>query len=176
MRDVNSFYGIGLCEMLDKFQEEITAMHNQRIDAGTVSLAPTWAVKKDNTNIKLNEPVYVNKIWRLNDPKNDLVRMPLGDGAQSQPYSNLREQFAMRRSAAPELMTISRLMLALKLATVLLTLPSRCFSTPRSDSPKPFEKFIKHSMSPAPGLPNSISNTTSAASPSPPWVSVKDRW
>lgn len=80
MRDVNSFYGIGLCEMLDHFQEEITAMHNQRIDNGTVTNSAMYAIKSGNTNIRANEPTYPGKIWRLNDPKNDIVRMPLGDG------------------------------------------------------------------------------------------------
>lgn len=80
MRDVNSFYGIGLCEMLDHFQEEITAMHNQRIDNGTVMLSQMWAVKKDNMAIRKDEPTYPGKIWRLTDPKNDIVALPLGQG------------------------------------------------------------------------------------------------
>lgn len=80
MPDVNSFYGIGLCEMLDGFQEEITTMHNQRIDSGTVANSAMYAVRRDNKNIKENEPVYPAKIWRVNDPKTDIVRLPLGAG------------------------------------------------------------------------------------------------
>lgn len=79
-RDVNSFYGIGLCEMLDHYQEEITAMHNQRIDSGTVANSAMYAVRRDNQNIKQNEPVYPSKVWRVGDPKNDIVRLPLGAG------------------------------------------------------------------------------------------------
>lgn len=67
MRDVNSFYGIGLGEMLDHFQEEITAMHNQRIDSGSLGNSFSYAVRKDETDIKVNEPMYVGKQWRVND-------------------------------------------------------------------------------------------------------------
>lgn len=80
MRDVNSFYGIGLCEMLDHFQEEITAMHNQRIDNSTVQNSQMFAVRKDNTNIKTNEPIYPSKVWKLGDPKNDIVPIRMGSG------------------------------------------------------------------------------------------------
>lgn len=80
MRDVNSFYGIGLCEMLDHYQEEITTMHNQRIDNGTVTNSAMYAVRRDNTSIREKEPVYPSKIWRVNDPSKDIVRLPLGDG------------------------------------------------------------------------------------------------
>lgn len=70
MRDVNSFYGIGLGEMLDHFQEEITTMHNQRIDAGSLGNSFSYAIRKDETGIKENEPTYIGKQWRLNDVNN----------------------------------------------------------------------------------------------------------
>jgi hypothetical protein len=66
MRDGNSFYGIGLGEMLDMFQEEITAMHNQRIDAGTIGNSTMIATTKDNTNISDEEPIWPGKNWRVN--------------------------------------------------------------------------------------------------------------
>lgn len=80
MRDVNSFYGIGLCEMLDHFQEEITALHNQRIDNGTICNSQTYAVSKDNMNIRVGEPIYPGKIWLVNKPKDDIYPIPLGEG------------------------------------------------------------------------------------------------
>lgn len=97
MRDVNSFYGIGLGEMLDQFQEEITAMHNQRIDNGTVTNSSMWAIRKDNTHIKVKEPIYVGKIWRLNDPSKDIVRLPMGDGGQLS--SSINNEAATRQEA-----------------------------------------------------------------------------
>lgn len=79
MRDVNSFYGIGLGEMLDQFQEEITAMHNQRIDNGTVTNSQMFVIKKDNMDIRKDESIYPGKVWKLNDPA-DLKPVPLGLG------------------------------------------------------------------------------------------------
>ena len=70
MRDVNSFYGIGLGEMLDHFQEEVTTMHNQRIDSGTIGNSTMIVVRKDESAVKTNEPIYPGKQWRLNDVNN----------------------------------------------------------------------------------------------------------
>ena len=70
MRDVNSFYGVGLGEMLDHFQEEITAMHNQRIDSGTIGNSVMLAIRADETSFKKQEPIWPGKQWRLNDVNN----------------------------------------------------------------------------------------------------------
>lgn len=67
MRDVNSFYGIGLGEMLDHFQEEVTVMHNQRIDNGTIGNTTMLVIRKDETSIREQEPVYPGKQWRPNN-------------------------------------------------------------------------------------------------------------
>lgn len=79
MRDVNSFYGIGLGEMLDHFQEEITTMHNQRIDTGTIGNSTMLAVRSDENSVKVNEPIYPGKIWRLSDVEN-IKPITLGAG------------------------------------------------------------------------------------------------
>lgn len=96
MRDPNSFYGIGLGEMLDGFQEGQTAFLNQQIDNGTVMLSSMWAVKKDNMDVKKNEPVYPSKIWRVGDPKNDIVPVPLGAGMGTAMSSALELSSALR--------------------------------------------------------------------------------
>jgi hypothetical protein len=70
MRDTNGFYGIGLGEMLDYFQEEITAMHNQRIDSGTVGNSTMLKVRSDETGIRKDEPMYPGKQWRVADMNN----------------------------------------------------------------------------------------------------------
>lgn len=79
MRDGNSFYGIGLGEMLDHFQEEITAMHNQRIDAGTISNSIMIATSKSNTDIADDEPFWPGKNWRVNNPQTDIREIQLGN-------------------------------------------------------------------------------------------------
>lgn len=88
MPDVNSFYGIGLAEMLEQYQEEITAMHNQRIDNGTVSNSQMYAMDKNETGIKVNEKMYPSKVLRLNNPEN-FKPIPLGSPGQlSQSINN----------------------------------------------------------------------------------------
>lgn len=99
MRDVNSFYGIGLCEMLDHFQEEITAMHNQRIDNGTVCNSQTYAVQRDNQNIRKNEPIYPSKVWLVNKPKDDVVPVPLGAGMGAALSAAVESEAATRAEA-----------------------------------------------------------------------------
>jgi hypothetical protein len=99
MPDVNSFYGIGLCEMLDHFQEEITAMHNQRIDNGTVANSQMYAVKKDNLNIRKNERAYPGKFIPMNDPKNDIVPIALGAGMGSALAAAVESESVTRQEA-----------------------------------------------------------------------------
>lgn len=66
-RDVNSFYGIGMGEMLCGFQEEITAMHNQRLDNGTIHNSTMLAIRKDETGIKNDQPFWPGKQFRVNN-------------------------------------------------------------------------------------------------------------
>lgn len=99
MRDVNSFYGIGLCEMLDHFQEELTAMHNQRIDNGTVANSQTYAVNRQNTNIRKNEPIYPGKVWLVNDPQKDVRAVPLGAGLGAALSAQVESEGVTRQEA-----------------------------------------------------------------------------
>lgn len=92
MRDENSFYGIGVAEMEIDFQDEITAMHNQRIDNGTVKNSQTFAVTKDNKNIKQNEKVYPSKIWLVNKA-DDVKAIQLGTSGSGESIQN--EQFTL---------------------------------------------------------------------------------
>jgi hypothetical protein len=98
MRDVNSFYGIGLCEMLDHFQEEITAMHNQRIDNGTVSLAQMYAFKRDNMDITKNTKVVPGRFIPVNDPK-DIQPIPMGVGFGASMTAAIQMEAATRNEA-----------------------------------------------------------------------------
>lgn len=98
MRDVNSFYGIGLGEMLDQFQEEITVMHNQRIDDGTVSNSTQYVMGKEETHIKIKEPVFPSKIWRLNNPGNFRV-LEMGSGSSRGQSASIENENATRGEA-----------------------------------------------------------------------------
>lgn len=96
MPDVNSFYGIGLAEMLDQFQEEITAMHNQRIDNGTVSNSQMYVTDKNETGLNLKEPMYPSKILRLNNPA---AFSPVPMGSPGQLAQSINNEQATRAEA-----------------------------------------------------------------------------
>lgn len=98
MRDVNGFYGIGLGEMLAQFQEEITAMHNQRIDDGTISNSTQYVMDKGETHIKVKEPVFPSKIWRLNNPDKFRV-LEMGSGTSRGQAASIENEQATRSEA-----------------------------------------------------------------------------
>jgi len=95
MRNENSFYGIGLGQMLDPFQEEATAMHNQRIDNGTIQNSQMFAVTKTNKHIREDEPIYPSKIW-LVDKADDVKALPLGNSAATSAASINNESYSMQ--------------------------------------------------------------------------------
>jgi hypothetical protein len=98
MRDVNSFYGIGLGEMLDQFQEEISTMHNQRIDDGTIANSTQFVMDKGETHIKIKEPVFPSKIWKLNNPQAFKV-LEMGSGQSRGQAAALANEQATRDEA-----------------------------------------------------------------------------
>lgn len=82
LRQDKRFYGIGLAEMLFMFQEEITTMHNQRIDNATILNSVMLKAKK-GIGIKQDEPIFPSRIWLLPNPETDLIAMNMGQKADS---------------------------------------------------------------------------------------------
>lgn len=82
MRDVNGFYGIGLGEILEYYQEEITAMHNQRIDSGTVANSTQYVMDRaDLPNVGTKPKSYPTKVWALSKPEAfKMIGMGSGNG------------------------------------------------------------------------------------------------
>lgn len=72
------FFGIGIGKQNEQFQEEITAIHRQRLDSGTLANMGMLAVKK-NSGYGPDEPVFPGKMWFLDDPKNDIVPFKLSE-------------------------------------------------------------------------------------------------
>lgn len=67
MRDENSFYGKGVAEMGMDTQEEVTAMHNQRLDNGTIQNSSMYAVRNDETGVAVDEPLWPGKQFRVSN-------------------------------------------------------------------------------------------------------------
>ena len=77
LRVEGRFYGIGVCEMEEQFQEEISTMHNQRIDAGTIRNTVLMKGRR-GSGIKQDEPIWPGRIMLVDNPAEDLVPMQMG--------------------------------------------------------------------------------------------------
>ncbi len=70
------FYGVGVCEMLATFQDEVSTMHNQRLDSYSVANAAVFVALK-NGNIKQDEPLFPGRILLVDD-LNEIKTLQLG--------------------------------------------------------------------------------------------------
>jgi hypothetical protein len=101
LRQEKRFYGIGLCEMLDQFQDEISTMHNQRLDNATLANSSMFKARK-NIGIKQDEPVFPGR-WFLLDDLNDVQTMAMGQRYDSTvPYEQLTLSYATRRTGVTD--------------------------------------------------------------------------
>lgn len=100
------FYGIGLCEMLDQFQDEISTMHNQRLDNATLANSTMfWALR--GQNIRENEPVIPGR-WFIVDRKDAIGTLPMGQRYDSTvPYENLTLSYAAKRTGVSDYISAS---------------------------------------------------------------------
>lgn len=87
MRQPNRFYGIGIAEMLEDFQEEISTMHNQRIDNTAVQTAQVLVYRKGGS-IKQDTPIYPGVKLPVDDVEGDMKSLPLGNGMATSSIPN----------------------------------------------------------------------------------------
>jgi len=73
-----SIYGIGLCEMTAVFQEAETKWHQMATDNAYLSNTRMWATKRD-TGIEHKPKIFAGRVFQLDDPKNDLIPVQMGD-------------------------------------------------------------------------------------------------
>lgn len=103
MRQVGRFYGIGLAQMLFPFQEEISTMHNQRIDNNTVLNAAVIVAEKTG-NIKQGEPIFPGRTLLVDDV-NEVKGLQLGVRADTTiPAESWTKNYSRERSGASEWM------------------------------------------------------------------------
>lgn len=101
LRQEKRFYGIGLCEMLDQFQDEISTMHNQRLDNATLANSSMFKARK-GIGIKQDEPVFPGR-WFLLDNLDDVQPMAMGQRYDSTvPYEQLTLTYATRRTGVSD--------------------------------------------------------------------------
>lgn len=101
LRQEKRFYGIGLCEMLDQFQDEISTMHNQRLDNATLANSSMFKARK-GIGIKQDEPIFPGR-WFLLDNMEDVTPMTMGQRYDSTvSYEELTLQYATRRTGVSD--------------------------------------------------------------------------
>ena len=74
----NSFYGESLIGLLESLDEEITTLHNQRIDNTTLVNMPMFTCIVGSPALKDKEKAYPGKIWPVtqNDELKPLMQVP----------------------------------------------------------------------------------------------------
>lgn len=97
-----TFYGVGYYKMLYGFQQEISTMHNQRIDNNTVSNVAMFKVMKSG-NITEGEPLFPGRMLFVDD-MNEIEPMQMGVPVQADLNTeNMLIQYANKRTGLSEL-------------------------------------------------------------------------
>ena len=94
----DGFYGIGVGEQTETWQEVISNVLNYDIDKLLLSNSPMFAVK-EGSNILPDEPIFPGKIWTLLNPKDDIQTFHMtapGNFDMMQMMSFLEEQSRRR--------------------------------------------------------------------------------
>lgn len=71
------FDGIGIPEMVEYYQEEVTTAHNQRVDNHHLSNTPMVAVRK-GAGITDRQHFFTGRLWLMTDPKQDIQPFQIG--------------------------------------------------------------------------------------------------
>ncbi len=71
------FYAQGLCEMLEALQDEVSEMHNQRIDSTTITNTRPLLVTRTSKSLKPGDPLFSGQIIPVDSPT-DVTPLQLG--------------------------------------------------------------------------------------------------
>lgn len=99
------FYGQGLARQLMPIQEEITAIHRQRLDNGTVANSRMWTVIANSRADQSFESVAPGLKIKV-DSLDEIAALPIGDVATSSfENENMALRYAQQRSGISDFMT-----------------------------------------------------------------------
>lgn len=76
LRQEKQFYGIGIAELLEMFQEEATAMNNQRIDNATL-MNSAMMKARSGSGIREDEPIFPGR-WFIVKEMEDIAPLQFG--------------------------------------------------------------------------------------------------
>jgi hypothetical protein len=80
--DPDSLYSVGVCQMVESPQEEVTALHRMRIDGTSLNMLKMFVAKK-GCGIGPNEEFHPFKLLMLDDPMTDFKPIDFPDIGQS---------------------------------------------------------------------------------------------
>lgn len=101
----DGFYGIGMCEQSEVFQELESTLLNYQIDNVLAVNSPMLGVKL-GSNVVPGEPVYPLKIWPLDNPSTDIREIKLSEMYQSLPQlGGMVQVWGERRTGQNDLNT-----------------------------------------------------------------------
>lgn len=80
----DGFYGIGLCEQTEMFQTLMSDLLNSQVDNVRLANSPMIAVKQ-GANVVPGEPIYLLKMWLLDNPSTDIREFKFTDAYNSLP-------------------------------------------------------------------------------------------
>lgn len=95
------FRGLGIAPKLFQMQEEISSLHRQQVDNGTIANTRFFVGRKNT--IKPGTQIYPGKFLPVNDPERDLKAVQIGDIYQSEGVLEMRAlSYAERASGVSD--------------------------------------------------------------------------
>jgi hypothetical protein len=100
------FYAEGMCEILEHLQEEISTIHNQRIDNATIANLRIILVARLLKGLRPGDRLWSGKVVRVQSVKEDVGTLQLGDVYPSTVANeNISNQYVERVSGIGETAT-----------------------------------------------------------------------
>jgi len=81
LHDPDVLYGIGVCELTESLQDEVTTLHNMRLDGTTLAMQKVWAARR-GLGLK-DEEISPLAVIEMDDPHQDLNVIAFPDVAPS---------------------------------------------------------------------------------------------
>ena len=97
--------GRGSAQLTYHMQAELDTTHNIRMDSTKLAAVRMLAVRKQS-GLKTNEKIYSGRVWFLDDPKNDIAPIQMGEVYPSSIESeNMAVLYAQKNAGIPDIMS-----------------------------------------------------------------------
>lgn len=104
MEDPRFIWGIGSCEMCESSQDEVTTLHNMRLDGTQLAMLKLYIAKR-GAGIDKDTQLQPHQILFMDDPKNDFVPIDFPDVAPSALQAEaVAKDYASRTTGVSDMM------------------------------------------------------------------------